>query len=238
MRSGRAVIFESTDRPLKIEQFPVADPKGAEVLVRTVCCSLCSSDLHTHAGRRQGPTPTVLGHEIIGRIEAFGPDAPRTDFRGTPLAPGDRVTWTVAASCGTCFFCKEDLPQKCDHLFKYGHEQMSPQSPFVGGLAEYVLLKPGTASLRVPDQLSDALAAPANCATATVAAVLRCGGVANIARRTVLIFGAGVLGLTACAMARSAGARSVLVCDPDAERRARGADFGATHGVSSNPIEL
>src|SRR5262245_4908195 len=97
---GRAALFHGPGRSLELTRHPVPEPRGAEVLVRVTCCTLCRSDLHTHAGRRPAPTPIVLGHEIVGRIKAFGPDAVRTNLRGETLAPGDRVTWTLAASCG------------------------------------------------------------------------------------------------------------------------------------------
>ncbi len=231
---ARAMLFHGCDRPLEVARLPIPTPRGAEVLVRVTCCTLCSSDLHTHAGRRTVATPTVLGHEIVGCIEAFAPGAARRDFRGAGLAVGDRVSWSVAASCGDCFFCADGLPQKCVSLFKYGHQRVQMEQPFAGGLADYVLLVPRSALFRVPDGLSDALAAPANCATATIAAVLRTAGV--VAGRSVLIFGAGMLGLTACALAQSSGATAVLVSDPDPARRARALVFGATHAFS--PDEL
>lgn len=236
MSSSRAVLFHGANRPLEVAQFDVPVPCGGEVLVRVACCALCRSDLHTHAGRRPGPVPAVLGHEIVGQVAAFGPDAPRVDLHGQHLTEGDRITWALAASCGHCFFCREQLPQKCERLFKYGHQRITPQRPFAGGLADHVLLVPGTACLRVPDEIPDALAALANCATATAAAALRCGG--PLVGRTVLIFGAGVLGLTACAMARSGGAAAVLVCEPDAARRGRAAAFGATHAIAPDPEGL
>jgi putative phosphonate catabolism associated alcohol dehydrogenase len=220
----RAVLFHGPGQPLEFAHFLPPDLRTGEIRVRVACCTLCGSDLHTHAGRRSVATPTVLGHEIVGRIEAFGPDAVRHDYRGASLTVGDRVSWSVAASCGNCFFCRNDLPQKCTSLFKYGHELFNGTHPFAGGLADLVTLMPGSAIFRVPDRLGDAMAASANCATATAAAVLRAGG--EVAGRCVLIFGAGMLGLTACAMARSAGA-SVIVCDPDGPRRQRAPDFGA-----------
>lgn len=231
---ARAVLFHGPNRPLEAAQLPTPAPRGSEVLVRVTCCTLCSSDLHTHAGRRMVATPTVLGHEIVGRIEAFGPGAAQRDFRGAALAVGDRVSWSVAASCGDCFYCAEDLPQKCAALFKYGHQRVAPGHPFAGGLADYVLLVPGSAIFRVPATLTNALAASANCATATVAAVLRSAGA--LAGRSVLTFGAGMLGLTACAMARAHGATAVLVSDPDAERRARSLAFGATHAFAPEDL--
>jgi putative phosphonate catabolism associated alcohol dehydrogenase len=233
---GRAVLFHGCDRPLELRRFATPQSDGAEVLVRVTCCTLCASDLHTHAGRRTVPTPAVLGHEIVGRIEAFGPTAARRDFRGLPLTVGDRLSWSVAANCGACFFCANELPQKCATLFKYGHERLDEHSPFAGGLADYVLLRPGTASFRLPDGLADEMAAPANCATATVAGLLRHGG--RAAPRSVLILGAGALGLTACAMARTGGATVVAISDPDAGRRERAKTFGATRVFSADPREL
>jgi alcohol dehydrogenase len=121
----------------------------------------------------------------------------------------------------------DDLPQKCERLYKYGHERLDAERPRGGGLADFVLLAPGTTCLRVPDAIPDAVAASANCATATAAAALRqCGPIQG---KFVLVLGAGMLGVTACAMARVAGAALVIASDPSAARRERALRFGATH---------
>ncbi len=232
---NRIAIFHGAGSPFEIVYVPTPKPRAGEILVRVACVTLCTSDLHTHAGRRHGPIPTVLGHEVLGQIEAFGETAPRVDSRGAELRPGDRITWSVAASCGRCFFCADDLPQKCESLFKYGHEKISESRPLVGGLADRMLLLPGTACFRVPDSLSDTEAAPVNCATATVSGLLRHAGLAVNPRCSVLIFGAGTLGLTAAAMAASAGVSTVIVADPDERRRERSRAFGATHAVAAEP---
>jgi alcohol dehydrogenase len=225
----RTVVFTGAGKPLEIVRSPVPEPRGAELLVRVSCCALCRSDLHTHAGRRTEPIPTVLGHEIVGRIEAFGPEALRHDAAGAPVSVGSRISWAIAVGCGSCFFCAEDLPQKCERPFKYGHQRLSPERPLGGGLAEYIVLVPRTFWLRVPDEVPDLVAAPANCATATVAALLRCAG--PVTGRTVLVLGAGVLGVTACAMARAAGARAVLASDPVPACRERALACGATDAL-------
>src|SRR5262245_54994659 len=233
----RAVLFHGPGRPLELTSCPAPEPLGEEVLVRVSLCTLCRSDLHTHAGRRAGPTPAVLGHEIVGRIEAFGPQASRRDCRsGVAASVGDRISWTVTACCGHCFYCAEQLDQKCEQLFKYGHERVTAERPFAGGLAEYVLLAPGTAWVRVPDDVPDAVAAPANCATATVAGLIRAAG--GVRGKRVLVLGAGMLGLTACAMRRAADAAAVMISDPQAEARQRAAAFGATHRFGSEAVEL
>jgi alcohol dehydrogenase len=233
---GRSILFHGPGRPLERVSFPDPRPQGEEWLVRVTCCTLCRSDLHTHAGRRTEPTPAVLGHEIVGRVEAFGPDAARADLRGDAVTAGDRVTWSLTVGCGRCFFCASDLPQKCARLFKYGHARATPERPLGGGLADHILLSPGTATLRVPDGVSDRVAAPANCATATAVAVLRHGG--PVAGRTVLVLGAGALGVTACALARSAGAGAVLAVDPEPLCRQRALSFGATEALAADPARL
>jgi alcohol dehydrogenase len=192
--------------------------------------------LHTYSGRRIEPTPTVLGHEIVGRIEDFGPTAARVDALGTPVTVGSRITWAIAVGCGECFFCADDLPQKCERPYKYGHVAVSRHRPLGGGLADHIVLVPGTVWLRIPDEVPDRVAAPANCATATVAALLRhCGPVAG---RCVLVLGAGVLGVTACAMARAAGARMVVAADPVPACRERALRFGATRACPAEEKEL
>jgi len=98
--------------------------------------------------------------------------------------------------------------------------------PLSGGLADYCHLAPGTAVFRVPPELSDAVACPANCATATNAAAMRYAG--PCAGRVVLVQGAGMLGLTTAAMAASAGASEIIVCDKLAERVQLAGSFGAT----------
>jgi len=225
-----AAVFSAPGQPLALQRFPLPSLKTGEVLVRVSCCTLCGSDIHSFQGRRSTPVPTILGHEIIGRIADLGSGGPVLAHDGRPLKIGDRITWSIAASCHHCFFCEHDIPQKCEHLFKYGHERISSTHPFSGGLAEHCHLAPGTAILRVPDSLSDHVATPANCATATVAAAFRVAG--PCAQQTVLIQGAGMLGLTACAMAAARGASQVIVSDVDSARLDLSARFGATHPVN------
>lgn len=225
----RAAVFTAPGKPLESRTLASPPPGPGEVRVRVRCCTVCGSDLHSYEGRRSAPAPSVLGHEILGEVESFGPGEPVTDHAGEPLHIGDRVTWSIAASCGVCFFCTRDLPQKCERLFKYGHESLESDRPLSGGLAEHCLLAPGTTIVKLPASLPDLVACPVNCATATVAAALRLGGVGGDARdsgQTVMVQGMGMLGLTAAAMARALGARHVIGCDVDARRLELAERFG------------
>lgn len=228
--SARAAVFSGAGHPFQFEDFSIPSPGAGQVLVKITCSTICGSDLHTWHGRRMEPTPCVLGHEIVGNIIAFGTGVRREDLRGDALTEGDRITWTIAASCGECFYCGHDLPQKCETLFKYGHAAISSGREFSGGFAEYCLLRAGTGIVKLPETLSDELAAPANCAVATITAAHRLAG--DPTGATVLILGCGVLGLNAAAMAAHRGAGKVIACDVDPQReelaRAFGADVFAT----------
>lgn len=220
----RACVFTGVGQPLETRYYPPPVLAPGEVLVRIRCCTLCGSDLHSYFGRRSTPSPSVLGHEIMGLVLETGGNV--ADHSGSRLEPGDRVSWSVMASCGECSRCRGGLPQKCRSLLKYGHEQLDESAPFAGGLADLCHLRPGTTICRVSDRISDGVSALANCAGATAAAAMRLAG--PLENRFVLIQGAGTLGLLACAMASEGGARSILVVDPTPARLDLAKRFGAT----------
>jgi alcohol dehydrogenase len=223
----RAAVFDGPGKPFRFEEMPRPVLGDGEALVRIKLCTVCGSDLHTFAGRRGGPTPCVLGHEPVGVIEELNGRV--TDVDGQPLTVGDRVVWSVAVSCGTCYFCQANLPQKCVALRKFGHEPHAADGP-LGGLATHCRLLSGTAIVKVPDGLPDAVAALAGCAVATVVAC----GEASGSGDAVVVFGAGMLGLTACAIA--SGSSAVIACDVSDSRLSLAKRFGATH--TSNPSEV
>ena len=229
-QSSRAAVFHGAGRALTLERFPIPALKDGEVLARIRCATICGSDLHSFFGRRHAPAPSVLGHEMVGEVAGLGPRGGR-DFSGNPLELGDRVTWSMVWSCGECFYCGKGLPSKCERLMKFGHEAIVPERALLGGLAEHCHLPAKTAIFKVPANLPDLAASPANCATATVCAVFRHAG--PVAGQTVLVFGAGMLGQTACAMAAAGGAAQVLVIEPDAARRASALRFGATAALDA-----
>jgi alcohol dehydrogenase len=233
-RTTIAAVFTGPGLPLELREIPIPALREGEILVEVAACTICGSDLHSLEGRRSVPLPTILGHEILGRIAGFGPEAPQRDAAGRPLRPGDRVTWSLVASCGDCFYCGRSLPQKCERQTKYGHEPLRPGRELTGGLAGHCVLVPGTAIFHVPESLDDATACPANCATATVGAALEAAG--PIAGTRVLVMGAGMLGVTTAAWARSLGAEGVIACDTSPGRLALAQAFGATR--TSGPDDL
>jgi alcohol dehydrogenase len=167
---------------------------------------------------------------MVGEITAVGPGV--ADLDGAPLRLGDRVTWSMVWSCGRCYYCRNGLRPKCERLLKFGHEQLAPRLELFGGLGEYCFLPEGTAICRIPEHVPDEVACPSNCATSTVAAVLRHAG--EVAGRAVVVYGAGMLGLTACAWASAAGASRVIAVETDPARRALALEFGAAEALDGH----
>ena len=223
--SGLVALFGEKRSTFEMCNFKLKDPVGDQILVKVEGCTICGSDVHSFLGRRSVQTPTVLGHEIAGRIVSFGSGNKRIDYSGDHLEIGDFVTWSVVANCGNCIYCNRGQPQKCESNFKYGHKKHNPEDPWVGGLAEYILLVHGTKVFKIPEGLSLEVACPANCTTATNVAAFRVAG--NLAGKVVLIMGAGMLGVTACAMAKFYGAKLVIVCDTNEKRLIKACEFGA-----------
>ncbi len=197
-----------------------------DVLVEIELTTVCGSDVHTVLGHRIAPTPLILGHEQVGRVIALGQGGAKTTD-GHRVSLGERIVWSVAVPCGRCVRCRRGLGQKCLNLQKYGHERMRRGWELSGGFATHAHVLAGTPMVAVPDDVPATVLAPASCATATVAAALEAAGeITVVDGAVVVIAGAGMLGLTAAAMAADAGAH-VVVSDPNPERREAALTFGA-----------
>jgi alcohol dehydrogenase len=234
MNQAQIALFEGSRGQVLLKAVPLPAPARGETLVRVLGCTLCGSDLHTVEGRRQVSVPTILGHEIVGEIIEQGPGSPCEDLQGQTLNPGDRVTWAIVAHCGDCFHCRRGLPQKCQRGVKYGHELYRDERSLNGGLSSHCLLAPGSAIFRLPKEIPLEMSAPASCATATIAAACEAAG--DLRGAEVGIFGAGLLGLTACAMARDLGASQVYCVEPTHHRRQRIPEFGAVACESAQDL--
>lgn len=230
MKEATAAVFEGHGKPFRIQKFPLPDVEPGGILAKVRMSTICGSDVHTWAGRRNVPLPIILGHEIVGEITEMGKEV-ICDFFGSSLAKGDRITWTIMACCGKCYYCRDkNIPQKCLSLFKYGHASFQNQTYLNGGFAEYVYLRPGTGIFKIPEELSDEEATPLNCATATVVYGLE--AIRIEPGDNVVVQGAGMLGINAVALLRENGAKKIIVLDPDDSRLRVAEAFGADETIN------
>ncbi|WP_036920457.1 zinc-binding dehydrogenase [Propionicicella superfundia] len=230
-----AMLWSAPGSPHRTVTVPRVLLAPGEALVRVEAATVCGSDLHTVHGDRSAGAPLVLGHEQVGRIVATAGAVKASD--GSSVRIGQRVVWSVAVSCGECDLCRDGLPQKCATLRKYGHQPFSESWPLSGGFATHVQLRSGTTIVPVPEDLPAALFAPACCGTATAAsAMARAAHRAELGGRSVLVTGAGMVGLSAAALATDRGAL-VVVSDPDPGRRELAWRFGASAVVDPTAVD-
>lgn len=222
---GKAAIFNGPGLPFEFINRQVPFIKSGEILVKTLYTTLCGSDIHTYCGRRAEPPQVVLGHEIVGDILWIDPNHSQIDSRGEKIQIGDRITWSIFSVPPGIQAPRPDIPQKSEHLFKYGHALAKDDDVFNGGLADYCILRADTALVKISSLIPLKVAATISCAHATVTGALRIAG--DIAGKKVLIFGAGLLGLSCVSMCREAGAIEIGITDPDAARLAWSEKFGA-----------
>ena len=230
-QTGKAAVFFGPGKPFEIRELPVPALEPGAVLVRVTLANVCGSDLHFWRGDAPLALPTdgwIFGHEMTGRVAALGPGV-STDSLGRPLREGDRVAYCYFYPCGRCYVCLHGQRAACPN--KVGRATGPGEFPhWVGAFAEYYYLRPGGFVFRVPDELPDALVSPVNCALSQVIygltqADFRFG-------ESVVIQGAGGLGIQATAVAREMGAGIVIVIDQLAERLELARAFGADHTLS------
>ena len=143
-------------RPLRLGERAVPAPGLGEVLVEVTACGVCRTDLHLATGdlaaRRAG---TVPGHEVVGRVVAFGPPMEPATFQGLAVGATVGVPW-LRSTCGGCRFCER------------GDENLCPASSYTGwdhdgGFAGYVTV-PAAFAYQLPAGYTDAELAPLLCA--------------------------------------------------------------------------
>src|SRR4051794_21498023 len=105
MTTMRAAVLEKAPGGMRIEEIPIPEPRGGEVLVKVHACGVCHTDLHVIKAEVAFPTPAVLGHEISGTIVALG-----AGVDGPPV--GSAVVSAFIMPCGRCRLCaigRDDL---------------------------------------------------------------------------------------------------------------------------------
>jgi threonine dehydrogenase-like Zn-dependent dehydrogenase len=232
MSVARAAVLAQFCQPLEIRTYPVpGEPEAGGALVRVEMAGICGTDVHLWLGQLSIPLPVILGHETVGRIERLGAGLAH-DWRGTPLAPGDRVTWASSIVCGECYYCRvKRQPTRCVSRKAYGISYCADQPPHLrGGYADHILLRPGTAIFRLPDSLPTEAVVGAGCGLTTAIHGLERAPV--IWGDVVVIQGAGPVGMAALALARHSGAAKIILIGGPKHRLDMALEFGADAVVS------
>ena len=228
----RAAVLTKFQAPLEMQEFPVPGTVAdGEALVRVEIAGVCGTDAHLWLGQLPIPLPIILGHESAGVIEQLG-RAGVKDWRGQPLQVGDRVTWASSLNCGECYYCRlKRQPTRCLSRKAYGISYNASEAPHLrGGYAEKILLRAGSSLFKLPEGLPSEAVIGAGCALTTAIHGLERAPVEW--GDTVVIQGAGPVGLAALAVARESGAERIVVVGGPPHRLELARQFGAHATVS------
>jgi L-iditol 2-dehydrogenase len=213
----KACVFHGPG-DVRVETRPDPSPGPGELLLRMEATGLCHSDIRVYKGEKKARLGVIPGHENVGAIAALGEGV-------EGFAVGQRVALCPIIACGRCFFCLRGSRNRCPERVTLGYEED-------GGLAEYLRVPAPILALghafAVPDGLPSDLATltePLACVLNSLEACrLAAGG-------SLLLLGAGPMGLLHLLLARALGVATVVVSEVNEARLERARRFGATLAV-------
>lgn len=199
---------------LYYDEWPMPEAGPGEVVVEVEYVGICGSDIHFFETGMIGPRNIVgkqiLGHEAAGRVFQVGESV-------SHLRVGDRVALEPGLACGECRYCKEGLYNLCPHV------KFISSNPYQGAMQKY-MAHPAHLCFKLPDEVSTlegALIEP-------LAVGLHAANQAGVRLgQSVVILGAGCIGLTTLLAAKAMGASSIIVTDLCANRLAVAKRLGA-----------
>jgi L-iditol 2-dehydrogenase len=234
---GLTAVLMQPGKPLELETLPTPEVEPGGVLIRNTAAAICGSDLHywRNDNNYSGPDiRRVPGHEFTGVVHTLGKGV-TTDSLRRPLKEGDRVAFPFFNPCNRCYWCVRGEHHACPHRHRKSQQFTLNEYAYCdGGYAEYYYLPPGHYVFTVPDVLPDEAIPPVNCALCQVLhgieyADMKFGD-------TVVIQGAGGLGIYACAVAAEKGAGRVIAIDKQLPRLAMARNCGATDVIDMNEL--
>jgi S-(hydroxymethyl)glutathione dehydrogenase/alcohol dehydrogenase len=225
---GRAGVLRAIREPFSIEEVDLLPLDPHRVVVKTHASPFCSTDVKNWKGKLYKIPPTILGHASIGEVVEVGSAV-------SGVRVGQRVVVPGTPECGVCYYCSIGEPWQCGELFDLGgiYPDIAAGDDgariscagCVGGYAEYMSIS-GNQVFPVESDLDSDVLSMLGCGISTGV-----GSVFNVAQvqpgESVAIVGAGHLGLWMLQAARLAGAGSVTVVEPHAERLALAGAMGA-----------
>ncbi|SHH06816.1 S-(hydroxymethyl)glutathione dehydrogenase / alcohol dehydrogenase [Jatrophihabitans endophyticus] len=236
----RAAVLYDFDKPLRVEELELDEPKANEVLVRMMANGICGSDLHAIKAELPVSLPMALGHEGAGIVEKVGSAV-------TKVKPGDHVITVYNPFCNACEYCLTGTPYLCANWSAGTLEGILPGGDFrmrnangdgirqwcyLGTLSEHAVLSEMSV-IKVDDDLPFAPISLVACGGAT-----GFGAPFNRAKvqpgQSVLVLGCGGVGSFALQGARVAGATTIIAADRnDFKLEQAKLHFGATHTINT-----
>lgn len=206
-KSMKAGIFRG-ERTIEVEEAAVPVPEPGYVLLDTHSCGICGSDLHSYFGR-WGQPKAASGHEVVGSVVECGEGVTDVDV-------GDRVCVECTSHCGQCRFCRTGMYNLCER-------RRGASGGSHAGFAECVVAH-ASALVPVPESMSADDAMMIEPLAVSHRAFHRSRATYQ---DTLLVIGAGTIGLLAVATAKAAGVGQVLACARHEQQANLAGELGA-----------
>src|SRR3984885_2426907 len=230
----------------EIREYPLPEPGPGCVLVRMEMSGICGTDKHTYQGfttqygGRKLEFPIIQGHENVGTVAAIGGDGRFADFEGEALFVGDRVVVGANVASGDCYYCTHDFPYYCcEKTTDYGNNLNAAHPPYLfGGWSQYIYIVPGSFLVKVPDELPSEIAVLTEIFAVTVG-LDRAKQMSSFPSEsflfdaTVVVLGAGPLGMCFLMKARMLGAGTIIAVDLSDYRLNFARKLGADHVINA-----
>ncbi len=229
-----AILFE-LDKPLEVrDDVELVDLEAGEVRVKLVSSGVCHSDVSAQNGTIPCGLPEVLGHEGAGIVQAIGQGV-------TDVEPGDHVIISFTPACRKCKQCLRGQPQLCSGMGMGARPHFLLDGNPIGGFAgcgtfaeEMIMLEHSV--IKIEEDVPLDVASLIGCGVMTGV-----GAAINTAQikpgSSVVVFGAGGVGISAIQGARIAGAAEILAVDTVESKLELAKRFGATHAVKPEDLE-
>lgn len=235
----------TADGSLERRVMEVPEVGPTDILIRVDLAGVCGSDVHMRDHEMDLSYPIVPGHELVGEVVEQG-SAVETDDARRSLAVGDAVTVVPGSSCDDCWYC-ENMPTRpltCNDRVVHGFRSADEPPHLHGGMSEYMLLEDRAHYYRFPDTVPrelGALVEPLSVATHAIERAYS-PGLPHVREglgigQSVVIQGAGPIGLLTAATASTVGAGQIIVVDLIEERLQMAERFGATATIDLSEYE-
>jgi len=209
----KAVMYYAP-QDIRVEMIPVPSCGDDEIRVKVDACAVCGTDLKSYnVGNPRIKAPLPMGHEFTGFVDTIGKHV-------TGFAIGDRIVMATTISCGECYYCQRGWQNICANL--------APMSfSYAGGMAEYTIIPARAIQnghvVKVPEGVKAeyaALSEPISCAVNT------CEICEVQEGDTVVVSGAGTLGMMNACVSREFGAKKIILVNRSRPRLERARSFG------------
>ncbi|WP_158059590.1 zinc-binding dehydrogenase [Halorussus halophilus] len=225
--TGHLVYIDGPES-VEFREYEVPSPEPNAVVTEVEQTNVCGSELHVWRGDHP-LMDCVLGHEAICRISELG-EKVETDSAGQPVEEGDLIAPVYFQTCQHCEFCRRGEFYRCANDYEYAGESPDVWPHFHAPWGTHYYVHSTQNFYKLPEELEETpgVAAAANCALSQVMFGLNETGIEY--GDTVVVQGAGGLGLNATAYANERGAETIVIEGVDT-RLERAEEFGADHTI-------